>query len=123
MTTAEQPSEQEHPATPTLDKIMAVQEDSQVIQSFIEWVFAQKVFFAKYPMLREMYPDSKEAQEGSNDTSEIAYPITLDLDSLLHQYFGIDKNEEEKERMALLEYVRANIKEGSIEPLDPKKTV
>ncbi len=109
-------SQGEHPATPTLDKIMAVQEDSQVIQGFIEWVFAEKIFFAKYPLLREMYPDEGKYDE-SDDTSVIAYPVTINLDNLLHQYFGVDPVEEGKERTAILEYVQ----EHTLNPSEPSE--
>lgn len=108
----------ERPATPTLDKLQAPHhggwtrregepcrliDHSNLIGQFLEWAQAHGLTLAKYA------PESEvEAVDGGFfEARDILVPDGRSIDRLLHDYFEIDADEEEREKRALLDYVRA----------------
>ena len=85
----------EHPPTPTLDKILELREQSQIVGEFLDWLGEQGIHLGRYPT----------RSDGSS--SDFMLPIFEGHDALLHRFFGIDSDAEETERRAVLEYVRS----------------
>lgn len=80
------------PQTPMLDKMKAVREQSQVIGEFMEWLWSRG------------YVLCRPVGEGY---SSIPYLPALDsIEDLLADFFGVDLGAAERERRAVLEYVR-----------------
>ncbi len=77
------------PPTPTLDKIKDVHEQSEAIGAFLEWGQEHGLFMCRC----------------NPRTSD--YYFAESIDDLLHLYFGIDAKEEEREKRAVLEYIRS----------------
>ena len=76
-----------YPATPTLDKIKAIQDQSQQIGCFLEWLFESRgLEICRVNNLSGGYLPANRPEE------------------LLADYFGIDQAEAEKERQAVYEY-------------------
>jgi len=84
----------EHPPTPTLDKILELREQSQIVGEFLDWLGEQGIHLGRYPT----------RSDGSS--SDFMLPIFEGHDALLHRFFGIDPEAEESERRAVLEHVR-----------------
>ena len=81
--------------TPTLDKIKEVHEQSEAIGSFLEWGEEHRLFMCRY-----------NPRTGDYDAAGT-------IDDLLHLYFGIDAEEEEREKRAVLGYIREQHKAAS----------
>ncbi len=107
----------EQPATPELDKIKAISDHSQAIGEFLEWCQEEHLILAFYPLVREMYPErytdeelSKRQNEWRRDNmderSENLQPTNKGTLALLAKFFDIDQAKAEREREAVLEYVR-----------------
>jgi hypothetical protein len=80
-------NESSYPNTPVLNKLKEVHEQSQLIGEFLDWLQLEKhVHFVVYENGQPYVPN-------------------YTVDSLLHEYFGIDPAEEEKERRAVLEWL------------------
>lgn len=75
--------------TPELDRIRAVQEQSQTIGEFLDWMLNERGLWIAE--MRELL------------TIDRLYPFTGSITSLLAEYFGIDEYRAEQERHALLE--------------------
>ena len=75
--------------TPTLDKIQKVHEQSQAIGTFLDWLGEKGITLCHRP-----------------EDSEYYWHCGRGAESLLYEYFGIDEQEAEKERRALLDYIR-----------------
>jgi hypothetical protein len=74
------------PATPTLDKLRFVKDKSQAIGEFLEWLMGeQKVQLMLY---HELAPERRN------------------IERLLADFFEINLDEVEKERRALLDWMR-----------------
>jgi len=78
---------------PECERLKAVQEQSQIIGEFLEWLGDEKGYFictygdnAEFPQLPFLISDSRER--------------------LLAEFFGIDLDKVEKEKRALLEELR-----------------
>lgn len=81
------------PPRPTLAKMCAVKERSQTIGEFIEWLNENGMQVCRL--------------EGYEDSFRDEYtPIRESTEQLLANHFGIDLNEAENERRALLDYIR-----------------
>lgn len=107
----------ERPATPTLDKLHAPHkawtaregepcrliDHSTVIAGFLEWAEAHGLELAK------LVPESEveRVRGGFVQARDILVPDGRSIDRLLHDYFEIDPDAEEREKRALLDYVRA----------------
>lgn len=78
------------PKTPTLDKMLEIQEKSQLCGEFLEWLQS------KYAMFRinESRPDP--FYHGSGDY--------INTEQLLAEFFEIDLNAAEKEKHAIIQY-------------------
>jgi len=83
-------SHREYPATPTLDHVKELQERSQAIGDFLEWCGEQGYFLCSIPV------------------KELWYPISKGANALLHAFYEIDAQAEDAEKLAVLEYVRAD---------------
>jgi len=70
---------------PELDKIHAVQSDSQVIGAFLEWL-QQNYELMEWNARKERY-----------------YHMSWTVNGLLAKYFGIDEDKAEQERKMILE--------------------
>jgi hypothetical protein len=76
---------------------------SNLIGSFLDWLSANGVRLAKYA------PDPVEMFDEDDDIVMIKDALVPDgrsFNRILHDYFDMDENAEEAERMALLAYVR-----------------
>ena len=125
-----------YPATPTLNKIKEHQEESQAIGEFLDWLHStyKRVAVCEYrdaqktpcprcggsgiDPLKEnpacltcgrLYPSRGEKGTGIFIEPAGYYPIGKTPDQLLHEYFGINADTEEKERRAVLDYVRKQV--------------
>jgi hypothetical protein len=79
----------EYPKTPTLDKMLEVKKQSQTIGEFLEWLTTtEKVALVKW------------------DEDSQYYQIPETNERLLAKFFDVDLNESEKEKRAILEYVK-----------------
>ena len=97
-----------YPPTPMLDKMLKVVDDSHKIGDFLDWLQSQEIHLGKRVPKGNEYP----AESGFD-------PVCVhagSFDDLLHQYFEIDAQEEEKERRAVLEYVKGQRKGVTNEP-------
>lgn len=85
---------QEQVKTPELDKMLAVQDDSQKIGGFLQWLTEQEIVLAEW-----------SEDVGCRSGGEY---INVDqtTEGLLAKYFGIDLDKCEPERQALLDAVR-----------------
>lgn len=86
----------EQPLTPELDrqKLARDKGHSQVIGEFLDWLGARAVVLAQY-------------HEDGDDLYELLVPVGKNIEQWLAEYFEIDLNKIEKERQALLDYVRS----------------
>lgn len=83
-----------YPKTPILDRIRTMQPQSQVVGEFIEWLTNEK----SIRLCR--------AQRDPGPWDDIWLPIQQSNDSLLHEFFGINTDKEEKERQAVLAWIK-----------------
>lgn len=86
------PVDPARPATPELDKLVAVTAESQKLGEFLEW----------------LEQDARLVLARVTDRDELV-PASEDINMLLARYFGIDLMQVEQERRAILAYLR---KEG-----------
>lgn len=87
----------EKPATPELDKLLAVKDKSQVIGDFLNHLQEGEVYLCQL--------------EDDDDGSPHFVEIEKTLEQVLAMYFGIDLDRCEEERVQLLEWVRASQEE------------
>lgn len=86
------------PATPQLDKMVAVREESRTIGEFLTWLQAEGYVICVW----------RDAVRVGDHLAQPAgyYPAGRTAEQLLAAYFGIDLEEAERERQAVLEWVR-----------------
>lgn len=77
------------PLTPNLEKQQSIKEEASIISQFLEWLEEKEIFFCH----------------------ENSGPMIGQEEGLMAEYFDIDLKEAEKERTALLEYVRETNKD------------
>ena len=82
------------PETPTLERVRRVSEKSQAIGEFLEWLQDRGYTLA--------VPSSRR-REGHQECLE---PAVVSRNALLHRFFGIDEEQESRERESLLEHMR-----------------
>ena len=82
------------PVTPTLDKILEHREEADALGAFLDWLQYEKKYF-----LGEFNPDDP------NDELTIVH---LNPEDILADYFGIDLAAADRERQALLEWIRSS---------------
>lgn len=93
------------PKTPTLEKISKVSSESTAIGFFVVWLKAQGYTIA---ITHEHTPEC-QGEDGFNHCgahSKELVPLMKSTHDLIYDYYGIDRNQEDKERRALLEYIR-----------------
>ena len=100
------------PTTPELDKITEHREFSQAIGSFLDWLEHEAELGPKKGEGRKAAIRATKLNASpvklcifDDDTGEWE-PVYLRIEEILGNYFGIDLNKAEKERLAVLEYVR-----------------
>jgi hypothetical protein len=81
------------PETPNLDKAHEVHKQSQAIGDFLEWV--------------RLASDTHERLLFAFYRGDVLIPASYNIQQLLAEFFGIDYDAMERERWALLEYMRA----------------
>jgi hypothetical protein len=99
MTAAERPRPEGYPATPELDKQGEIIRSGRAaaVQDFLDWLLDEKrVVLARY--LDHPEPGV---------FSEQPVPIPNSPERLMAEHFGVDLNAVERERRAVLEWVRA----------------
>ena len=79
--------------TPTLDKIAEVRDQCQIIGEFLEWLHDKGISLC-------------ELNKTKGWSSETYERIDKSTDSLLYEYFEIDENAAEQERIDLLNKIR-----------------
>lgn len=98
------------PACPECEKLSAVAEKSNIIGEFLDYFLPSKgIVLAKY--LKEVTYDPDTDEEIELEDTEYLFPAyefqtETGINKLLAEYFGIDLNKVEQERMALLEWLR-----------------
>lgn len=92
-------------STPELDKMRAVQEQSQAIGSFIEWLSTKDYVIGRHLTMEEV------DQLGLDPDETNIIPVYSSIEKILAEYFEIDLNKVEQERTKLLEQIQdANVK-------------
>lgn len=86
-----------YPKTPELDKMKKIQEKSQEIGYFLDWLNAEKSW-----ILCKMF----EGEEDNHTHKGDYLPAHFNIEKLLAEYFRIDLQKVEKERRAILEAIR-----------------
>lgn len=101
--------------TPELDKLKKVQETSQRIGEFLDWLLSEK----HYVIAEWNHGDEDESDwiktPREADADEQLQPVTLGsyglIESLLADYYNIDLNKVENEKQAILTDFREKNKE------------
>lgn len=78
------------PSAPECERMLAVKDQSQAIGQFIDWLYSEK----KWELCAR--------QEHK------LFPVSLNIEQLLAEYFGIDLKKVEEERRAILDFLRKN---------------
>lgn len=78
------------PETPTLDKMLANQPESQAIGNFLEWLTEKGMFVA-------------HDVEVENRRDKVTQPVYQTTEQLLARYFDVDLAEAEREKQKILE--------------------
>ena len=88
----------EQPETPTLTRMAAVREESRTIGKFLTWLQAEGYVICVW----------RDAVRVGDHLAQPAgyYPAGRTTEQLLAAYFGIDPEEAERERQAVLGWVR-----------------
>ena len=123
-----------YPATPELDKMLKVKDESQAIGRFLDWLVEERhIFLAEFHKhddgccivenincpLCSGYKFRGRICSRCDGTGSISNEhracgcvdstmlrISQSFDKLLHEYYDIDDNAEEAERLAVLDYIR-----------------
>lgn len=77
--------------TPTLDRMIEIQEQSQLCGEFLDW------FLAKYTVFKTKQSRARE------DINVMGSGDYINKEKLLADFFGIDLEEAERERQAILD--------------------
>ena len=100
-------TESKPPSSPECKKLYAVHEQSQKIGEFLEWLQSEKgIVFGLYHTHDDSCYDDPEDDERSCGMSEnVLYSKHLDINRVLAQFFNIDLDKVNEERVALLDYL------------------
>lgn len=85
-------SKNKYPKTPELDKMTTVKAESQVIGQFLEGMEEKGIYLCTFPVTG---PGQSEY-----------FRLDKSIEQVLADYFEIDLNKVEKERRAVLNYIR-----------------
>jgi hypothetical protein len=99
----------DYPATPNLDKALKIQETSQAIGEFLDWLGVEKHYSI---METRSFTETRESYK--SDGTHVPYDITISenlpirdsKERLLAEFFGIDYDAMNKEQELVLNYVR-----------------
>ena len=80
------------PLTPELDKMLAVKEKSAIIGAFLDHLQEGEVYLCQ--------------MQDDDDGAQVFREVNLTIEQILANYFGIDLDKAEQERVDLLEWVR-----------------
>ena len=83
--------------TVELDKMLAINNESQKIGEFLEWLSEQSIVLAEF--------DTITCEDCGYETEALVY-IRSNREQLLADYFKIDLNKCEQERQQILENLR-----------------
>lgn len=83
----------EYPETPELDRMLAVHEQAQEIGEFLEWLGEHAVLC-------------------TYDSEDELWPVNRTIQGWLAAYFGLDEKKMDRERDAVLAYVREQNSKG-----------
>ena len=94
------------PPTPELDKAIKHKETVATIMSFLEHLMFEKdiVLATWLPCFKDLHGSSAEYHQC--DESYHLVPAVFRIDTLIHEYLGIDKNTMETERLTLLNHIQ-----------------
>lgn len=81
-----------HIETPTLDRMLVIKDESQKVGNFIEWLAEKGYVIARYGSMR--------------NTRDTLMPDYQTTEKRLAEYFGIDLDEAERERLKILKGLR-----------------
>lgn len=82
----------QYPETPEIDRMKAIQEESQSIGAFIDWLDENGMPICKWTEYDDAHPQYN--------------PIHLSIEKLLAKYFEIDLDKLENEKQAILDTLR-----------------
>lgn len=100
-----QPAKPIMPPTPELDKLSAVKSQSQSIGEFLEWLLSKEFHIAKY---HDGVSSHETASWGGPIGSVGLVQVNKSIEQWLADYFDIDLQQCENEKLELLSYVRAH---------------
>ncbi len=83
-----------YPPTPELDKMKSIQGQSQQIGQFLDWLQGDGGM-----TIAEYLGTDTEA-------GDVLYPVQDSIEKILAAYFKIDLKKVERERQAILDYIR-----------------
>jgi hypothetical protein len=90
------PANSNPPPAPECEKMRAVQGQSQVVGAFLDWLSSVK----RVHLMVDFESDETDMN------GPVQVPIRESIEELLAEYFEIDLKKVEKEKQALLEYIR-----------------
>jgi hypothetical protein len=91
---------------PECDKLVAVAPQSQKIGEFLEWLQSEKeIVFGRHHEHLESCYDEEDYRDCGLRQDELT-PARPSVESLLAEFFDIDRNRVEEERRGLLEELR-----------------
>lgn len=116
----------DYPATPTLDRMAELRDESQAIGEFLDWLLSIKraticQHLPDYDNGEPTWLDSRTGKqaEGGHFLSEFVvanpdheyrpegyYPLRASIEDLLAEFFQIDLNAKDREQQAVLAYIR-----------------
>jgi hypothetical protein len=99
----------EEPKCPECEKLYAVHEKSQMIGSFLDWLFSNGRVLCEWYDFQYFDEDGDLAEEYVKDRytePEGYYPTHDTIESLLAEYFEINMNKVNKEREELINWIR-----------------
>ena len=88
----------EQPLTPNCDKMLAVQKESELLTHFVDWLNEEKGYHICQWIKYSGSPDSGVYLEYANYGG---------YNRLFADFFGIDYEELEREKQAVLDHIRA----------------
>jgi rubrerythrin len=94
---------------PEHQKLQAVRERSQAIGTFLEWLLSKGFRLAKWMKV----PDEDPWADKGAEVDELVQQ-SIDIEKILAEFYEIDLNKLEKEKQAMLEYIR---KQQKADPL------
>ena len=94
------------PPTPELDKAAKHQDEINTLTSFLEHLtFEKDIVLATWlPCFEDLHGSSAEYHQC--DESYHLVPAVFRIDTLIHEYLGLDENTMETERRTLLNHIQ-----------------